>query len=43
MERKSVVKMVLNFPTRGAIVKKLCIDDDTTTMAALEKDTGEKL
>ena len=42
MERESVVKMVLQFPGRGAIVRKICIDDDTTTMAALELITGEQ-
>ena len=41
MEADAIFQMVLNFPTKnGAYVRKLCIDDDATTPAHLQEDTG---
>lgn len=41
MEADAIVQMVINFPTKNdAYVRKLCIDDDATTPAHLQEDTG---
>ena len=41
MESDSIVKMVLNFPSKKkAYIRRLCMDDDATTPAYLQEDEG---
>ena len=41
MESDSIIKMVLNFPSKkGVYIIILCMDDDATTPARLKEDEG---